>query len=81
MKEKKKKITLTEQWESNPKDEDHDTTKERQQEITCDHDTDNKQSWILPFETFDGGLVFSSPHRPCKDQSHHSSSQKHAEGI
>lgn len=55
-------LTLTEQRECNPKDEDHDTATERQQEVTGDHDPDDEQGGVLPLEVLDHGLVLSCPH-------------------
>lgn len=72
---------LTQQGESDPENEDQDTTEQWQQKVTGDHDSEHKQSGVLPFEVFDCSLVFSGPHRTSKDQSHHRTSQNQAEGI
>lgn len=74
-------MILTEQRKRDPKDEDHDTTTQRQQKVTRDHDSNDKQSGVLPFEVLDCGLVLSGPHRTSKHQTHHSSSQKHAKWV
>lgn len=74
-------LALTEQRERNPKDEDHDTAKQRQQEIAGGHDPDDKQGGVLPLEVLDHGFVLSGPHRAHEDQSHHCSTQKHAKRV
>lgn len=55
-------LKLTQQRERDSKDEDHDTTTQRQHKVTGDHDPNDKQSGILPFKILDGGLVLSCPH-------------------
>lgn len=74
-------LRLTQQRECDSKDEDHDTTTQRQHKVTGDHDPHDKQSGVLPFEILDGGLVLSCPHWTHEDQSHHSSTQKHAKRV
>lgn len=74
-------MRLTQQGESDSKNEDHDATKQRQQKVTGDHDDEHEQSGVLPFEVLDDGLVFPGPHRSSKDQSHHSTSKNHGERI
>lgn len=74
-------LRLTQQREGDAKDEDHDTAAQRQQEVTGDHDADNKESGVLPLEVLDGGLVLSGPHRAHEYQGHDSSSKKHAKWI
>ena len=74
-------MKLTQQGEGDSEDEDHDTTTQRQQEIAGAQHSSHKQSWVLLLEVLDDGLVLSGPDRSHEDQGHHSSAQKHAEGI
>lgn len=74
-------VILTEQRKGDSKDEDHDSTTEWKQKVAGDHDTNDKQSGVLPFEVLDSGLIFSCPDWSCKDQCHHSSTQEHAKWI
>lgn len=74
-------MTLTEQRERNPKDEDHDAAEERQQKVAGGHDPDDKQGGILLLEVLDHGFVLSGPHGAHEDQSHHRSAQEHAKRV
>lgn len=74
-------LRLTQQREGDSKDEHQDAATQRQQKVAGDHDPDDKQGGVLPFEILDGGFVLSCPHRTHEDQRHHCSSQKHAKWV
>lgn len=69
------------QRKSDAEHKDHEPSKQRDEEVACQHDHHDEGRGVLLLQPAEHVLIVGCPHKPREHQHHHDASEDHVEGA